>query len=375
MTVPSYIPRGTVVDDELAAKADAYNQEIQANGGWWSAALTLSLSLQDAEEWFENGLNRHIETSNPGGQVVWAGFVNQVTVRAGTLVAVRGPLMDVTNRCSVVYTPILDATRIPPLEGTQTTTTIADAAVSQAHFGILESVVNGGKRLDDGTTDDATQHRNLYLQENRDPPTSRDLNLDAGDPAIVTLDLLGYVHRLKRYVYQDTTALTIQVDTKIQAVFVADPNGLFSTDYSGIATNNTITSRYENTNSDAWTVLQQEVALGDTALNRYIIGVYGEQRVVYEAIPDTISYQHAITGEESQVELYPSGALVDPWDVQVGEWLFLTDFLAGRGEPADLRTDPRLVLIESARYTAPWSLGLSGAKVNTLPQMLARMGG
>lgn len=372
-TTPLYTPRGGLVFASLEDIVDTYNHEILADGGWWSASISMSLSIQESEDWFENGLNRHVEVYNPSFELIWAGFVNQVTISAGTLTAVRGPLLDITNRVLVVYTPILDATTAPPLEGSETVTALANDTASQASFGILEDVVSGGKLLDDGTTDDATQLRDVYITENKDPQTSEDLDFSSGGTATVQLDLLGYVHRFSKWIYEDVTAATVQIDTKLQLVLAADPNGMFSTDYSQIGTNNALTSRYENDNRMAWDVLGEEVALGDVANNRYTLGVYGNERITYAATPTTPAYQHDILDQAMRVETYGDAATVDPWDVLPARWMFLYSFLPGRGQPAALRTDPRFLFIESVRFTAPNAVQVSGQKFSRIPQMLARL--
>jgi len=371
---PLYTPRGRLVTDTLSDILSSYQHEILADGGWWSASITISLSVQESEDWFEDGLNRHIEVYNPALALVWAGFVNQVTISAGTLAATRGPLLDIANRVSVVYSPILDATTAPPLEGSETTTTIADDATSQTAYGILEAVVSGGKLLDDGTTDDAAQLRDVYLEENKDPQTSEDLDFSSGATATVQLDLLGYVHRLGKWIYQDMTAATVQIDTKIALFPAADPNGLLSTDVSQIAANAALTSRYEDDNRMAMDVLNEDVSLGDVANNRYTLGLYADQRITYAATPTTAAYQHDILDQAMRVETYGNGATVDPWDVLPARWVFLYSFLPGRGQPAALRDDPRFLFIESVRFSAPSTVQISGQKVSRIPQMIARLG-
>jgi len=371
----AYIPATYLITDLLAQDANTYSQESRANGGWWSASLTISGPLVDMEDWFAEGLNRHIEVYNSSLAKVWAGFVNVVTLSAGTLQATRGPLMDVANRVSVVYTPILDATTTPPIEGSETTTTIANDTDSQTKYGILEQVVSGGRLLDDGVTDDAAQLRDTFLEENREPETSEELDLGSSSIASVQLDLLGYVHRFMRYVYQDTTAATVQIATKIQDIITADPNGLFSTDYSRIDANALLTSGYDDDNRMAWDVIQELVGLGDINSNRYTFGIYDNQQVTYAVVPTATFYQHRITGASVEVETYGAGAEVYPSDVLPARWLFLPDFLVGRTQPADQRLDPRFLFIESTRFTGPDEIQIRGQKVSTLPQLIARLSG
>jgi len=326
------------------------------------------------EDWFASGLNRHVEVYDSALVKVWEGFVNMVTLSAGTLRATRGPLIDIANRVSVVYTPILDAATAPPLEGSETTTTVDDNAASQVKYGIFEQVISGGKLLDDGTTDDATELRNTFLEENREPETGEEISLGSSVTASVQIDLLGYVHRLQGWVYQDTTAATAQLDTKLGAILDADPNVIFSSANSAIATNPLLVSGYDDDNRMAWDAIQELVSLGDAAANRYTFGVYDNQRAVYAIAPTDTAYQHRIAGESMDIEAYVTGATVRPWDVLPARWMFLPDFLVGQTQTTDQRLDPRFLFIESVQFTAPSAVQISGQKVSRIPQMIARLG-
>lgn len=377
LVTPAYVPRGTLITDQVAQVASSYSHESLANGGWWSANIQMTLSTAEGEDWLEYGLNRHIDVFNSSGDLVWAGFVDQVTYSAGTLTVIRGPMIEVTNRCSVVYTPILDATTTPPFEGTETVTTIADHAASQARYGILEEIVSGGKLLDDGTTDNAAFLRDTVLTEKAYPQSSEDLDLSGGSEVTVTLELMGYARRLDRYIYQDTTIASVQLDTKIQLVLAADPNGLFSTDYTQIAANATLVSQYENDSRSAGDILMSQlVPLGDVLFNRYTLGVYERQRITYAPVPTTIAYQHKTREDVLGVELFGQDIAVDLWDIRPARWLFLSDYLPHRGVLGAVdRTDPRLVFIEAVSFSTPNVAKLTGQRIVTLPQMIERLSG
>lgn len=375
MSVPSYIPASSRVVPGLNDQVVSYSHELFANGGFWSADLTLTGNVTQAEDWFEHGLGRHIEVYSPALDKVWEGFVNSVSISIGTLAAVRGPLLEVANRVSVAYTPILDATTVPPIEGTETTTTIAEDAASQALYGVLEAVVSGGRLLDDGTTDNAAQLRDTYLAETAVPQTGEALSLEAAVGGPIQLSLLGYVHRLQGYVYQDATSATVQADTKIQNVITADPSGLFSTDFNQIAANATLVPSHDDDNRSAWDVIQEIVSLGDAAFTRFLFGIYQDRIAAYNAVPTVISYQHATISNELVVEQYISGAPTAPWDIRPGRWLLLIDFLASRDIVTTIRNDPRYIFIESVHFTAPDTIKIEGQKASQIPQMIARLAG
>ena len=376
---PLYTPAGTLVTDQIGQQADSYAHEITANGGYWSARITMRATRQILETWFEQGLNRHIESYGPELTKVWEGFVNQITYSAGTLSATHGPLMQVANRASVTYTPILNAATNPPTVGTQTTTTISDDDDSRALYGVFETVLSQGQLLDDGTTDEAEQIRDTFLAESAWPQSSEELGLgDTSQPSI-TLECLGYVHRMQRYVMQDTTAATVVISNddgtgKLQLAIADDPNGMFPADYSRMDDNLFLTSRYENSNRMAWDVISELVGVGDVNDTRYTFGVYDGRVVTYAAVPTGIAYQHRIADAGMRLERYGSNQEVMPWLVRPARWLFLPDFLPGRSDTAVLRRDPRHVFVETVRYTAPWGLQISGDKIGRLDQLLAKLG-
>jgi len=178
---------------------------------------------------------------------------------------------------------------------------------------------------------------------------------------------------------QDLTTATVVITNaagtgKMQLTITADPNGLFSTDYSQMTTNPFLASQYEDDNRTAWDVIQKLVAIGDINDNRYTFGIYNGLRAIYAAMPTTATYQHRIAGREVEVETYGTESTIKPWDVLPARWSFLVDFSVGRTQPADQRLDPRFLFIESVRYTAPEGLQISGNKVSKIPQILAKKG-
>jgi len=374
-----------LVTDDLGGQYTALEFESTADGGWHSARITLTGPLTDMEEWFDVGLNRHIEIYNPALERIWVGFVNQVQLSAGTLTATRGPLMEIVNRASVSYTPILDATTEEgPVTGTQTVTTIEDDDDSIERYGVLEQIVSGSQLLDDDPDDSADPNRaeelrDTYLDEMKDPQSSEAIGLGSSSEPSVTLELLGYYHRFSRYMIQDSTVSTVQISNddgtgKMQLVIDAHPNALFSTDYTQMEDNLGLTSQFEDGTRDAWTILTEMNEQGDADNVRTTFGVYDEQRITYASLPDDVAYEHRIADPAMRIEQYGSGVEVRPWDVKPAQWLFLSDFLTGRTQSSDRRKDPRFVFIESVRFTVPYDLQINGGKVSTVKQMLAKQG-
>lgn len=367
----SYTVRGTLFDDQIASKMDGLSFDKHADGGWWSARITLNARLADAEQWFEEGLNLNIEIYNPALVRIFRGFVNQVDLSAGALSATRGPVLDVVNRISMTYTPILDATIAPPIYGSETTTTITDDTDSQAEFGIIEKVfaAEPGRCLQT----QAEQQQDTFLEELKDARTSEDAGFSAQNVTQIILNVLGYRHRLATYIHQNTAAASVQLSTKIEQALASDPNGLFSTDYSDIETNAFLVNQFEDDNRVADDVIRDMVEIGGAAANnRYLFGIYDDEKARYNAIPTTALYQHRIADKFRRIEKFGTGELVRPWDVKPGEFLFFPDFLIGRTQPTDLRKDPRYLFIESVSFSTPYEIQINGAQLSTIPQLLAK---
>lgn len=348
-----------------------YQHEKRAIGGYWSARITANYNQVGIEDWIEYGLGRHFEIHNEALEVMWEGFVNKVSASLGELSFEIGPLLDIGNRVRAVYST-MDYSVEPPILGQRAVTSLANDTTSQGTYGIVEKILSTGG----STATEAEQNRDTFLAENAYPPTSLDLAFGRGTQEQVTLDCLGYWHLLGAYTYTNTGVVdTENISTKLQNILAADPNGIFSTDYTRIQENTFQVRKYENDNKTALDLIKAVNALGDSSDNRYNIGIYAGRKLVYEQAPTEYEYVKRI-GENEDFKT-PTGAVVEPWNVEAGKWVFVSDFLAGRIPPAsrmDLNRDPRAGFIESAVFQAPRGIRVSGIKLGQLDQALAQQG-
>lgn len=362
-----YDVREQVLTDEISS----YSHQVDLFGGYRSATISLEGSQVAVEDWLENGLARHIQVYNAAGEVIWEGFINKVSLSLGGLQVTRGPVLGIANRVAVTFTR-MDYSVTPPLAGGETVTAIANDTDSQALYGTLEARLSGGQ-VTDG---DAYAIRNSYLAERKHPETTQSLALGRGSAPAVTLECAGYVEYLDKFLYRATSTATSNVTAKIQAVLAAQPDGLISTDYANMDANALTTPTRDEKAETGLAVIKGLVALGDSAYNRYTFGIYAGRRAHYRALTTTIAttYDYKMRLADEEIQYAAGDALVYPWDVLPGRWIFYSDFLPGRGSSAALRGDPRVQLIESLTYSAPWGLSLSGGKVDTLSAKLAQLG-
>ena len=365
----SPFPKGGIYLGRIE-RFSSYSHELNAIGGMISCTISFAVSHPEAEEWYENGLGRVIKVNDEAGMCCFYGMVNQITLNAGGLNEVIGPLFDIANRVSGVYTP-RDFSVYPPVDGTQTVTLIAEDSDSQNEYGIIEKVITIGTT----TEENANKIRDVFLNENKYPKTSGDLALstNALQYTSISLDVVGLYEWLKHYVYNDNSTDVDYLSEKIIDILQADPNSFISTDYSYIQSNSYLTPLAETKNRYAWDILQELINLGnDTTDDRRVIGIYEDGKVVYELPDKTITYYHRLS-DNIQGIFTVGGSLVRPWLVRPAKWIHLTDFIPGRFVDAPSFDDPRNKFIERVSYSAPYSVTLGGGVRDLVNQMIAKI--
>ncbi len=353
----------------LTNEIASYSHETTCRDGFLSAEIGCTMGIKLAEEWYTNGLGRQIKTLARNGRI-FEGFVNQLQVNAGSVTETRGPLLDIGNRVSAVYTP-MDFSDYPPVAGTETTTIIVEDLLSQAEYGIIEKLIAAGQCIQTA----AEQARDIYLYDQAWPLTSGPISISPGSsqtPA-VNLSILGNVYWLTTFIYENLTSGLGYLSDKIKAVITADPNGYLSTNFQNIVDNLFLIETMDIQNRFAYDVIGDLLNLGnDTNDLKRNFGIYEDRKAYYSTIPTTPKYKHRLSDPAQRI--IANKTMVYPWNVRPGEWLLVPDFLPGFIPPnTNTRSDPRLKFIDSVRYSAPYSLDLSGGKLDRLSQLLAKI--
>lgn len=360
----------STLTSRLTSLVTSYSHELRREGGYYSATIKMNLREAEINDWVQNGLGRHIEVHNPGGVMVFEGFVNDIDVKTGEDTFSIGPLVDIGNRINVTYS-VIDYSTDPPTFGARVTTATVNNTASQTKYGIWHKI----KGINGATATDAAQLGNMFINDptRAYPATSGELALSGSGTFTVTLSILGYWHFLTAYYYSNTSTAAANLSTKIASIITASTNAVFSSDYSKVASNTTQVAAGSEGEQTALTIIKDLVAKGDASNNPYSIGVYAGRRVVYAAVPTTILYQRR-RGQPVTDQL---DGEVKPWDVQPAQWIFRPDFLVGSNPPitaATLGTDPRAYLIETVKYSTPYKLSINGHKLSRIDQVLAKRG-
>ena len=386
----SILVRNPLVQNEdvvgnFSDAVSGYSHVISANGGYISASFTIAGNNDFVENWLQYGLGRHVVVYGPSLQIIWEGYVNEVSGNLGSASFSRGPLSNIGNRVSVMYTPIFD--RCPelgdplydadcvetgePITGSTTETPIEESTDSQDRYGIWEKVLNIG----DAYTEDAEYIRDLYLEENSIPEWNPSLSLSGNEGDVsVQVNCRGYIDWLS-YVYNDESdSVSVLCSELIKTILGYDPNGIISTSYEMIEENLAIHDSQTVENKTAKTLIDDILTIGGANNDRWTFGIYANRRPIYAPIPTDLEYIYYKTGKIQEVETL-SGNAVDPWDVVPCKWVAIPAILTGFSyKIEDLRNDPRAFFAEEVSFTAPDQVTISGAKIRKLSQYMAKLG-
>jgi hypothetical protein len=345
----------------------SWHHTTQAFGGYDTAAFTVTDYPAVLEDWFENGIGRHIVAYDEDTQPFWEGFVDQVTLSIGGLQVTRGPLMNVGNFVELDFASF-DFGYTPPIPGIKKSTGSAENQDSQERYGIIYKLLSAT-----GINDaNALQLRDTYLSENQEPTITSNFAFSSDDFQL-SIECKGYLYWLN-YPYNNVTVGFTNLSNKLKDVLGDDPNGIISSDYSDIETNVVQLPWWDIDDSIAKDVVKALVAMGDASNRRYVFGIYDDRKAFYAPAPTTINYTMALRDISRKV-YDAAGNAVPPWRIRPGRWVKFTDFIPGFiARRDDLRLDPRNLFIESIEYTAPNLFNLTGGKTTKLEQKMARLG-
>lgn len=354
-----------------AANVNSYNHVISASGGYLSASFTTVGNETFAEDWLAYGLGRHIIVYGPSAEIIWEGFVNQLDINMGGVTFTKGPLVEIANRVSGVYTPVIDPTTDPPITGTALETTLTEDSESILKYGIWEKLLNIGTVL----LADAYYIRDLYLEENAFPDGNPSISISGGSKNYsITVNCRGYIDWLE-YIYNFTDShLSIYLSEIIKNILGSDPNDIISTDYSSISENLVIKDPWTEDNKTAKTLIDELLALGGGSDDRWTFGIYKNRKAIYAPIPTEVEYIYYKTGTTQQIET-TQGTIVEPWNVLPCKWVTIPTFLSNLNISAsNIKNDPRIFFAEEVNFTAPDQVTINGAKVRRLAQYMAKLG-
>lgn len=364
VTISNAVFGSSSIGEELHLQMNSYSHKNTANGGHWDAQITLAGNLSSILPVVDVLIGLDVRSVSANGVEVWNGFVNQITLETGIGSFSIGPLMNVRNNLSVVFQTQRYNT-IPPIGGQRRKLDPLADTESQQRYGILGHELSGGT----GNTEGAQTLQETHLQENKYPRVQQSLSIGASSSSSVsvTLQCLGYVQLLDKFIYDANVSGDTTPESKISTILSAEPNGLFGSLYS--PDTNTLSVPNFSEGATGWTEIKSIVALGDTNFDRYLFQIGADRDATYRKIDSNYRYFLKTNGNVED-----KAGLVRSWEIEPGYWMSASSLVIGEQQSGDIGTHISDVFIESVSYTAPDTARIEGGKVDRSIQQLAQRG-
>ncbi len=232
------------------------DRERVADGNCGRLRFMMPGSKPELQSFFEYGLGRDVKVYNDRGEIDYQGFVFDMTLNTG-IHMLKKSMQHIYNEVWARY----DATG--GVNPTQRSTVLSDAE-SQARFGVIEKVLQGGQQSGLFAINRASETRLTWFAW---PMINPDFGAGRGDPHI-EITAVGYQHTLNWRTYNQT-ALVGDADLSVVAAAVLTACGDFIASTS-IITNVMQVPREYDTDQNAFDILKSLAAMGDSAGQRWL---------------------------------------------------------------------------------------------------------
>jgi hypothetical protein len=296
----------TTLQDNISGRVGSYAHTITDQFGFESMQAVLSVSLDEAVDWLNNGLMRSVVVSGPDAEIVWEGFLSSVSAQIGQK-PVTLSLDAMANRVRCLYTTVL---------GTPGTTSSVSDTISQNIYGIKDRIVP----LDASDAAAAAYRATIVLADLAYPksPEATQAMTGAQGEISLTLSFTGWYGTLDWLVTSNSTTSTAVTTTQVGTLLAnaAAINAFIATSTvyitaSGISSPQLIAA--QTTYREA---IEDRLKLG-TGTYPLTWGVYEDRTFRVDtwagSTPTTITYQERL-GDSNVYDAY--GNVVLPWNVR-----------------------------------------------------------
>lgn len=250
----------------------------RAEGGYYRASVVMVGPLDFLADFMVKGLTRDVRFyAGIGSQGIqcWEGFIYEMILNRKT--AEVGISMDrVANNVWMRY-------RVTGSSTTLRSTPNSDA-LSQARYGIRESVLTGGELQSSAVAD---QKCRQYLALNRQPTPSRKGPGRPDEEYSLQLTCRGYYDTLNNQCYNATVAGSQGASAQVATIIAAKGQFVAS---SSIQANATSVSKVYDVDRRAGDIVQDTARLGDASYVRFLARMMNNRQFIFcSAAPSTAS--------------------------------------------------------------------------------------
>lgn len=201
----------------------SYNHEVLSVGGYRNANIVFNSNNIVAEDWFYNGVGRHIEVHSRLGNIVWEGLVNEVSFSVGDRKTKVKSLLDISNNIRIGwqypnYNVVGD-----PLSGKYDETDWEINKISQVRYGVLDEFISGGS----ASYNEIIAMQIRLLESLSEPIISESISTGGSSPVSISLSCIGYARILEKQVYNQEWLGASLVDISEKFNTMLDENQFF----------------------------------------------------------------------------------------------------------------------------------------------------
>lgn len=362
----------------LTSKVESLTFTSDAQGGYLSAEVTLSVDRTKAFDLLSSALGKRLIVQSPltadASLIAWEGMVHSIFVDDGASPITR-TLASTYNRVEVVYATV-DTSTTPPTVGAQARTAQADNASNQALYGIRHLVypIGGASAANAVALRDSLL--NQYARARASAQTiRRGGNAGSEGGVLVTITAVGFIETLDKRIWRTTAATaTATLDTLIKAILTG-VGQFVNSDQSNIAANTYSRTQYFDQDVTAKRTIDLLCAMGDGATGRRsYFGIYENRKPFYFVEPTAPAYVALRLDGREIIRDATTGAEVPFFLVKPGRIIKFADFVPDAVSYNTALDDVRAFLIGSVRYTAPNLIELTPVTKDASQLTIVRMG-
>ena len=276
--------------EQIIQGIGTYTHETTLVGGYRSANFSFNSSNVLAEDWFHNGIGRHISIYSKNGNKVWEGIVNSVLLNVGSRALKIGPLLDISNRINVGFQHPNYNIPGDTNAGLYDETGWSVNGESQTRYGVLEELISGGS----GELIPMKVLRNNRLITLAYPKLSESLSSSSDALGIsISIECVGYIRLLEKQVYNKGWEEGLDdVDLSDKIRFILNENQFFignkilRRDLQDIGFD---VSPIETNNRTAWGIISDHVSKSPTPDN-IVCGIFEDMSFQLGIIETNTTY-------------------------------------------------------------------------------------
>ncbi len=314
--------------EQFISSVNSYNHETLLVGGYRSAKFSFNVNPITAEDWFYNGIGKHIAVYSARSNTAWEGIVNEVSFNIGGRSIKIGPFLDISNHINIGWQYPNYGVEGDPLAGQydQLLWYGGEEGPSQeslARYGRLEEFISGGssERL---AMEKLQSNLLIKLSE---PKVSESVSTSADSAISISVSCIGYSQLLEKQVYRRDYAGSnfYDLSDKIEAIlamnkfFVGDRAITQDIQDVGISVDAT-----EEDNRTAWAIISDHITKSEDP-DGVICGMFGGMRFVLQKLSTNVEHYRK-AGSSEIYDYLGSDVPIEPSEFLPGGTMEMNDF-------------------------------------------------